>query len=161
MWTTILLNRESFYSWVNEQMVEVDWFANITPHFNQLLLVKNVFKTFKHLLLVVSCEFNRRECELRLLHVVVYLLIEIATHVCFKYDREMIPVPCSTMASLWVNTRLLARWTIKINLHLIARSSCQSNQEAMYRHSASERDVVYLQWPSSNVDTSLLTIHCL
>ena len=69
-------------------------------HFNQLLLVENVLKTFKHLLFVVSCEFNRWKCELRLLHVVIYLLIEVATHISFKYDREMIPVPCSSMTRL-------------------------------------------------------------
>ena len=49
---------------------------------------------------IVTSELNRRESELRLLHIVIDLLVEVLTHVRLENDREMVTVPLPRAASL-------------------------------------------------------------
>jgi len=49
---------------------------------------------------IVTSELNRRESELRLLHIVIDLLVEVLTHVRLENDREMVTVPLPRAASI-------------------------------------------------------------
>lgn len=70
-------------------------------HFLNLIFVKNMAQIDLLHCLVVACELYCWKCELCLLHIVVYSLIEVLTHVGFEYHWEMIAVPLALISALY------------------------------------------------------------
>lgn len=81
-------------------MSEVDRTATTLLDFFDLVFVEDLMQVYLLSCAVVAEEFNRRESELRLLHIVVDLLVEVLAHVRLKNHREVVPVPVAVAASI-------------------------------------------------------------
>ena len=66
----------------------------------QLVLVENVVQVRLLNRQVIASELNRWESELRLLHVVVNLLVEVLTHVRLKDHWKMVSIPLPLASSV-------------------------------------------------------------
>ena len=83
-----------------DNMRVVDRTAAALLYLFQLVLVENVVQVRLLNRQVITSELNRWESELRLLHVVVNLLVEILAHVRLKDHWKMISIPLPLASSV-------------------------------------------------------------
>lgn len=81
-------------------MREVNGAAALRFYRLEVLLVEDVGDFCHFSGGVIASELNGRESDLRLLHIIVNLLVEILRHVCLDDNREVIAVPFTRAARL-------------------------------------------------------------
>ena len=89
------------FHYLCEQMCEVDWLAHSNFNFFELVFVEYVVQSLLLGNLIVARKLHCREGKLWLLHIVVYRLVKVLAHVCFKNYGEVIAKPLSLVTPLY------------------------------------------------------------
>jgi len=85
----------------SEQVRKVYRLPDTFRHLFHLVLVENMAQIVLLCYLIITCELDCWKSEFRLLHVVVYSLIEVLTHVSFENHRKMVAEPLALVSTLY------------------------------------------------------------